>query len=91
MGDRQHALARLGLPATWNEIALGPREGKREKVTLYLDTNVMKFFPAMGNGFHARIDDVLKFWMYARVMRLVHGPEHNELFGLSSSHTTRLP
>lgn len=70
-----------GLPDAWNEIALTPREGKREKVTLYLDANVMKFFRAMGRGTHARINDVLKVWMYARLLKLVHGPDANELFG----------
>lgn len=70
-----------GLPAAWNDIALSPKEGKREKVTLYVDANVMRFFRAMGRGMHGRINDVLKIWMYARLMRLVHGPEHNELFG----------
>jgi uncharacterized protein (DUF4415 family) len=70
-----------GLPAEWNDIGLCSRDGRREKVTLYLDANVMKFFRAMGKGFHARIDDVLKIWMYGRLAGLIHGPEHNELFG----------
>jgi uncharacterized protein (DUF4415 family) len=70
-----------GLPAAWHDIALGPKEGKREKVTLYLDTNVMKFFKAMGAGHHRRIDEVLKIWMYGRLSQLVRGPDRNDLFG----------
>ncbi|WP_127901595.1 BrnA antitoxin family protein [Solirhodobacter olei] len=80
-----------GLPAAWNEIGLGPREGKREKVTLYLDESVMKFFRAMGRGVHPRINDVLKIWMYGRLMRLIHGPEHNELFGPEGLFATKKP
>lgn len=70
-----------GLPAEWHEIAMGPREGRREKVTLYLDANVMKFFRAMGRGHHARLNDVLSVWMYGRLARIVRGPEAAELFG----------
>lgn len=70
-----------GLPAEWHEIALAPKEGRREKVTLYLDANVMRFFRLMGRGVHPRINDVLKIWMYGRLLRLIHGPEANELFG----------
>lgn len=80
-----------GLPYAWNEIAKGPREAPREKVTLYLDGNVMKFFRAMGRGSHARINDMLKVWMYARLLKLVHGPDKNDLFGKDGLFGTRQP
>ncbi len=80
-----------GLPAAWHDIALAPREAKREKVSLYLDANVMKFFRAMGRGHHGRINDVLKIWMHGRLMRLIHGPEHNELFGPNGLFGTEKP
>lgn len=70
-----------GLPAEWHEIAMATKEGRREKVSLYLDAEVMKFFRAMGRGHHARINDVLRIWIHGRLTRLIRGPESAELFG----------
>ncbi len=80
-----------GLPAAWNEIATGPRHGRRVKVTLLLDEQVLKFFKVMGRGYHARINDVLKIWMYARLMKLVNGPESRDLLGESGLFATAKP
>ncbi|MBI1218931.1 MAG: hypothetical protein GC186_10315 [Rhodobacteraceae bacterium] len=80
-----------GLPAEWHEVALTSKDTKREKVTLYLDANVMKFFRQMGRGTHRRINDVLKIWMYGRLNHLIHGPDKNELFGPDGLFATEKP
>jgi uncharacterized protein (DUF4415 family) len=39
-----------------------PAYEKKEKLTLYLDKSVAKFFKAMGNGYQARINRILATW-----------------------------
>ena len=36
--------------------------GKKEQVTLRLDTEILERFRAMGNGWQTRINDALKDW-----------------------------
>lgn len=36
--------------------------GKKEQVTLRLDTEILELFRAMGNGWQTRINDALKEW-----------------------------
>ena len=42
-------------------IAAGP--GRRTKLTVKLDADIVRFFRAMGLGYQARIDYALKSWM----------------------------
>ena len=39
-----------------------PAYEKKEKLTLYLDKSLAKFFKAMGNGYQARINRILATW-----------------------------
>lgn len=40
---------------------------KKEKVTLYLDASVAKFFRAMGRGYQARINRLLALYAQAKI------------------------
>jgi uncharacterized protein (DUF4415 family) len=40
---------------------------KKEKVTLYLDASVAKFFRAMGHGYQARINRLLALYAQAKI------------------------
>ena len=47
----------------WNMIVHDiPAYEKKEKLTLYLDKSLAKFFKAMGNGYQARINRILATW-----------------------------
>jgi len=58
------------LPLTNEELqqfrkARGRRQGsgKKEQVTLRLDTDILEQFKATGNGWQTRINDALRDWM----------------------------
>ncbi len=65
----------LRLPREWREIASDPAVPGKEKVTLRLDDDVLRFFRAMGAGYLTRINAVLRTFMLARLAGLVGGPE----------------
>jgi uncharacterized protein (DUF4415 family) len=44
-------------------------EGRRSKLTLKLDAEVVKWFRAMGHGYQARMNYVLRCWMLSVVTR----------------------
>lgn len=51
------------IPEEWHMIMHDiPAYEKKEKLTLYLDKSVAKFFKAMGNGYQARINRILATW-----------------------------
>jgi hypothetical protein len=43
--------------------------GRRAKVTLTLDAEVVRFFRAMGHGYQARMNHALRSWMLSVVTR----------------------
>jgi len=63
------------IPAEWHDIAKAPPVPKQEKVNLRLEADVLKFFRSMGPGYGARINDVLRSYMYARLTGLLRGAE----------------
>ena len=40
---------------------------KKQKVTLYLDAPVVRFYRAMGSGYHERINRLLSTWMNMKI------------------------
>ena len=63
------------IPEEWHEIAQQrPRSGK-EKVTLRLETDVVKFFRSMGPDYGPPINDVLRSYMHARLAGVIRGAE----------------
>lgn len=65
------------LPAGWDDIwnAQEHRDTRRERVTIRLDSDVVKFFKAMGEGYQPRINRALRAFMYFRLAGVVEGPE----------------
>ncbi|AGI66708.1 hypothetical protein OAN307_c09930 [Octadecabacter antarcticus 307] len=65
------------LPLEWDEIWKDEdrRDPKRTRVTIRLDADVVKYFRAMGAGYQARINRVLRAYMHFRLAKLVEGPD----------------
>lgn len=63
------------IPPEWHEIARAVPEARREKVTLALDADVLRFFRSMGAGYGPRIGQVLRSYMHARLAGVVRGAE----------------
>jgi uncharacterized protein (DUF4415 family) len=61
----------FALPAGWQQIADAPRRGVKERMTLRLDSDVVKFFRGTGQGFQTRMNDVLRCYMHARLSNMV--------------------
>lgn len=61
----------------WDEIWKDEdrRDPKRTRVTIRLDADVVKYFRAMGVGYQARINRVLRAYMHFRLAKLVEGPD----------------
>ncbi len=51
-------------------------EEPKEKVTLYLDRSVARFYRAMGKGYHARINRLLATWAQMRIAEEVRLDAH---------------
>ncbi|MAO28061.1 BrnA antitoxin family protein [Roseovarius sp.] len=56
------------IPEAWHtlEADVDVREPK-EKVTLYLDRSVARFYRQMGRGYHARINRLLATWAQMKI------------------------
>ncbi|MCO6381097.1 BrnA antitoxin family protein [Oceanicola sp. 502str15] len=69
-----------GCPPDWHDIWRDDdrRDPKRERVTLRLDSDVLKFFRAMGPGYQPRINRVLRAFMHMRLAKVIEGPDVND-------------
>ena len=52
-------------------IAEAPQRGVKERMTLRLDSDVVKFFRGTGQGFQSRMNDVLRCYMHARLSNMI--------------------
>ena len=69
--DMQDAVARAGrLPAEWQKIWEG-RGAPKERVTLRLDRDVVRFFRSMGDGYGPRMNAILRSFMLARLAGMI--------------------
>ena len=68
------------IPEEWHEIAARRPARPRLKVNLALEADVVRFFKSMGEGYGARINDVLKSYMYARLAGVIKGAETTNHF-----------
>ncbi len=56
------------VPEAWHTLAADfPPEETKEKVTLYLDRSVAKVFRAMGKGYQAQINRLLRTWVQMKI------------------------
>lgn len=63
------------IPAEWREVALREPAPEKEKVTLRLDADVLRFFRLMGQGYQTEINRVLRAFLHSRLAGVVKGPE----------------
>ena len=56
------------IPEAWHRLEQDIEvEEKKEKVTLYLDRSVARFYRAMGKGYQARINRLLASWAQMKI------------------------
>jgi hypothetical protein len=56
------------VPDAWHTLEADTDvDEPREKVTLYLDRSVARFYRAMGRGYHARINRLLRTWAQMKI------------------------
>ncbi|MCW9043821.1 MAG: BrnA antitoxin family protein [Pseudopelagicola sp.] len=56
------------VPEAWHTLEADiPAEETKEKVTLYLDRSVARFYKAMGKGYQARINRLLRTWAQMKI------------------------
>lgn len=69
--DARRALLE-SLPSEWGSLHLTvPCEPYREKVTLRLDRDVLRFFRKMGRGYQGRINAVLEAYVQVRKEKMM--------------------
>lgn len=66
---------RDAVPEAWHDIAQDAGPGRKERVCLWVEADVLRFFRAMGKGHTMRMAEVLATFMHARLAGVVKGPE----------------
>ena len=72
-------------PNGWHSIEdIYPDRPKRTRITARFDEDVVKFFKRSGTGYQAKMNEVLRTYMFARLSKYVEAngdrDRHNELF-----------
>jgi uncharacterized protein (DUF4415 family) len=58
------------IPADWHEVETDvPVRRRKTKITADFDTDMVKWFRAMGLGYQARMNQVLRTWMLAVIAK----------------------
>lgn len=63
------------VPEAWHDIATGAGQGRKVKVTMWVEADVLRFFRSLGAGHTTRMAEVLATFMHARLAGVVKGPE----------------
>ena len=63
------------VPEEWHAIAQGVGAGRKVKLTLWVEADVLQFFRGLGKGHTTRMAEVLSTFMHARLAGVVKGPE----------------
>ncbi|HMQ41698.1 MAG TPA: BrnA antitoxin family protein [Paracoccus sp. (in: a-proteobacteria)] len=71
----QRVLTEGRIPDAWHEIAAEGSVPKKERISIRLDGDVVKFFRDMGPGWQPRLNAVLRSFMHARLAGLLRGAE----------------
>ena len=69
---------RDAVPEAWHDIAQAVGPGRKERVTLWVEADVLRFFRSMGKGHTTRMAEVLATFMHARLAGVVKGPEDTD-------------
>ena len=74
--ERQKDELHREIPHAWRDIETNhPVTPKKVRVTTALDADVAKFFRATGRGYQAKMNDVLRLYMLARLSKYIEAPE----------------
>ena len=68
------------IPADWHDIARARGQAPKERLTLRVDGDVVRFFRRFGRGYQQRMNDVLAAWMHGRLATLINGPDTEDIF-----------
>ena len=71
----QKILTEGRVPDDWHELALERGSGKRVRVTLMIEEEVLRFFRSLGEGYGPRMNRVLAGFMHARLAGVLEGAE----------------
>lgn len=63
------------VPAHWHQIARARGQAPKERLTLRVDGDVVRFFRKFGRGYQQRMNDVLAAWMHGRLAGLIGGAD----------------
>ena len=58
-----------------------PDRPKRTRITARFDDDVIKFFKRTGTGYQAKMNEVLRMYMFARVSKYVEASEDRDKYG----------
>ena len=68
----QHAICMLSLPKGWSGLdKSSPVRPRKTSLTLRLDADMVMWFRAMGQGYQARMNAVLRIYMKALVSKAI--------------------
>jgi uncharacterized protein (DUF4415 family) len=70
------------IPAAWADIAMEPYHPLKERLTLRVDEDVLRFFRATGRGYLTQMNKVLRTYMLARLAGVVKGAERDRPYPL---------
>ncbi|WP_316015902.1 BrnA antitoxin family protein [Roseobacter sp. HKCCA0434] len=70
------------IPEAWHEIEAEHPCHNRVKLTIRVDADVAKFYRAMGTGYGARMNAILRTWMMARKAMVIEGKYDRTLMDL---------
>ncbi|NVO28267.1 BrnA antitoxin family protein [Donghicola sp. C2-DW-16] len=68
------------IPDEWRDIYSRRHAGRKKKVTLWVEEDVVRFFKKQGAGYTTRMNDVLVAFMLARLSGLIHARDTTEEF-----------
>ncbi|MEM6932953.1 MAG: BrnA antitoxin family protein [Pseudomonadota bacterium] len=70
------------IPSAWHEMEeIAPCTPPKQKLSLVLDRDVVKFYRALGRGYQARMNAILRTWMQARRAKVITGHGDTDWYG----------
>lgn len=81
------------IPQDWHQIDTleDHRHPTTTRITIRLDSDVVKFFRSMGTGYQPRINRVLRAFMHMRKAKIVEGPDTTDYITAPNRIQSTLP
>jgi uncharacterized protein (DUF4415 family) len=76
-----HIEATSRIPLEWHAIARNRAPQPKTKITIWVDSDVLRFFKSLGTGYQARLNDVLRSFVHARLAGVIRGGEAVDFAG----------